>query len=170
MSAMRRVRPVWALVAAACAAVVLASIVGSVATGMGWELSRTRTTGRSVSGVAIARGGLHWHDASAIPMLGGIPIVGNFLTIRVESPGWWFRASFSQTHKELVVPIWAIGVLAAGIGVLAWRRARWVKSGHCARCGYDLSGLAAGAVCPECGAKAASGGAGVPPAHAPREP
>jgi hypothetical protein len=70
----------------------------------------------------------------------------------VESPGWWFRASFSQTHKELVVPMWAIGLAAAGTGVLAWRRARWVTPGHCVKCGYDLTGLAAGAVCPECGA------------------
>ncbi len=167
---MKRIRPHWAVIAATCAVVVFASVVGSVATGMGWEWSRTRTTGRAVSGVAIARGGMHWHDVSAVPLLGGIPIVGNFFTIRVASPGWWFRASFSQTHKELVVPMWAIGLLAGGLMVLAWRRGSRVEKGHCARCGYDLKGLAAGAACPECGAKAASGGAGVPPAIASREP
>lgn len=158
MTVMRRMRPVWAVVAAACAVVVAASVVGSVATGIGWEWSRTRTTAGSVSGVAVARGGVHWHDASAVPTLGGIPIVGNFFTIRVESPGWWFRWSTQPKSKEVVVPLWALGVFAGGVMVFAWRRATRVEKGHCARCGYDLKGLAAGAVCPECGAAQGGGG------------
>jgi hypothetical protein len=34
---------------------------------------------------------------------------------------------------------------------LALRRRRRCRAGRCARCGYDLAGLAAGTVCPECG-------------------
>jgi hypothetical protein len=58
-------------------------------------------------------------------------------------------------------PIWAglamnTAVYAScWIGVLgllaAWRRARAGRHGRCRSCGYDLGGLPAGAVCPECG-------------------
>lgn len=147
----------WAVVAAASAVVVLASVVGSVATGMGWEWSWARTGPTGVRGVSIARGGVHYHEAAFVPMLGSMPIVGNFFTIRVESPGWWFRWSMQPKAKQAVVPMWAIGVLAGGLTVFAWWRATRVKKGHCAQCSYDLKGLAAGAVCPECGAGAQAG-------------
>lgn len=116
-----------------------------------WKWSWAQTSPTGVRGVSLARGGVHYHQAGFVPMLGSIPIVGNFFTIHVESPGWWFKWSMQTKTKEVVVPMWAIGLAAAGTGVLAWRRARWVRPGHCPRCGYDLTGLAACAVCPECG-------------------
>ncbi|MBX3403040.1 MAG: hypothetical protein KF699_06460 [Phycisphaeraceae bacterium] len=159
---MRRVRPVWAVVAAASAAVIVASVVGSVATGMGWSWSWTQTGGGSVRGVAVARGGLHWHDSSAVPMLGGIPIIGRFFTLHIESPGWWFRIRASKQQREFVVPMWSIGLAAAAVGVVAWRRSRRETPGFCARCGYDLAGLLAG-VCPECGTASQAGALAEPP-------
>lgn len=52
-------------------------------------------------------------------------------------------------------PLWCPVVIAFGVTSLIWRadlRAmRRAKEGLCAKCGYDLSGTAAGAVCPECG-------------------
>jgi len=154
---MMRIRPFWAVVAAACAVVVVASVVGSVATGMGWEWSRTHAGGGAIRGIAIARGGIHWHDMQSVPMLGAIPIVGNFFSLHVQSEGWWFKFSMQAKTKEVVVPMWAIGVLAGSVMAFAWWRATRVKKGHCARCGYDLSGLAAGAMCPECGAGTQAG-------------
>lgn len=58
-------------------------------------------------------------------------------------------------YHELRVPLWPAVVLS-GIGAWMLRGAarRAVAAGHCGRCGYDLRGLAPGAACPECGARA----------------
>lgn len=48
----------------------------------------------------------------------------------------------------------AIGIVVAGPAIflpLISRRPAWLRSGRCEWCGYDRAGLAAGAVCPECG-------------------
>lgn len=78
-----------------------------------------------------------------------------------------FRGLFSPKQLfpcEVVLPyrpIWrgALGdvvVFAAFWSVVLWsgsalRRLIRSKPGHCPRCNYDLSGLAAGTKCPECG-------------------
>lgn len=59
----------------------------------------------------------------------------------------------SSSHG-LVVPLWPFPLAACGLGLYghyAVRRARRGRHG-CPTCGYDLSGLPAGAPCPECGA------------------
>jgi hypothetical protein len=50
------------------------------------------------------------------------------------------------------VPAWCVGLCGLAVWLLA-RRRRWRrgKRGLCRRCGYNLVGLAAGSVCPECG-------------------
>jgi hypothetical protein len=56
-----------------------------------------------------------------------------------------------------VIPLW----LACVVPWLAWRwwtRRTRRRSGRCTGCGYDLKGLAPGALCPECGQRTASGG------------
>ena len=47
-------------------------------------------------------------------------------------------------------------VVVVGMGAWCIVRARPRRAGLCAACGYDLSGLGAGAVCPECGVGRAS--------------
>jgi hypothetical protein len=59
----------------------------------------------------------------------------------VHGPGWWVTA----------VPLWAL-CLPLLIGtVWAWSPRRSV-SGKCPSCRYSRFGLAAGTICPECGA------------------
>lgn len=77
-------------------------------------------------------------------------------------PVWvtWVRSSSDSVY--LVVPLWI--PLAVVALPTAWRRGRvlWralFRRGGCAKCGYDLTGLAPGqGVCPECGS--AIGGVG----------
>ncbi len=65
---------------------------------------------------------------------------------------WWFRRTPANLSGMSVfaTPLWAPLV---GIGLptfLAWRRDRRIPPGHCASCGYDLTGNVSGR-CSECG-------------------
>ncbi len=69
----------------------------------------------------------------------------------------------SYTSASVVIPLWpAVVMLSLATGT-AWRldtlARRRERLNHCPKCNYDRTGLAPGAVCPECGAGA--GGAGV---------
>ena len=70
------------------------------------------------------------------------PVIGKWVWMpRLENPGGTY----------LFVPLWpfVVGFGAASFWIVARRRAR--VAGTCLRCGYVLTGLGAGAVCPECG-------------------
>ena len=62
---------------------------------------------------------------------------------------------FSMTLHPLLalgVPIWFCTlVVTLPTAYLWWRDRRDKSRGHCAKCGYDLTGLAPGSKCPECG-------------------
>jgi hypothetical protein len=57
-------------------------------------------------------------------------------------------------YHLLVLPIWLLTLMFSVVPVwwlVLWRRARAVRlQGHCAACGYNLTGNISG-VCPECG-------------------
>lgn len=89
--------------------------------------------------------------------LPGIPILGRgaLLTHHRWPLLWWFASGGSQTYSYTQVPLWAPALLTLAFTVFAWRRDASIRRlqtrGFCP-CGYDRAGLAAGAVCPECGA------------------
>jgi hypothetical protein len=54
------------------------------------------------------------------------------------------------TWSEINVPFWLLFLLTGATALLVWRRRRRHPPGHCAMCGYNLTGNVSG-VCPECG-------------------
>jgi len=101
-----------------------------------------------------ARIGLGRDDARPLSPWLQKPVVGwhspksiDWLTHRARGrPGWYAQ-----------LPLWALTLSTLALTIFAWhrdaatrRRLRW---GFCL-CGYNRAGLAAGVVCPECGAPA----------------
>jgi len=68
---------------------------------------------------------------------------------------WWFRWTTVWLFEHLEIPLWLPALLSLLATAAAWRAdakyMRRVRVGLCAGCGYDRAGLAADAVCPECG-------------------
>jgi predicted RNA-binding Zn-ribbon protein involved in translation (DUF1610 family) len=80
--------------------------------------------------------------------------------------GWRWRfarrevATLGVAMTRTWVPLWTAFLAAAAPAAVLWRinrRADAAAVGRCAACGYDLSGLAVGVACPECGANAERG-------------
>ena len=69
---------------------------------------------------------------------------------------WWFR----NEPGFWCLPLWVPALIALILTVPAWRldtlARRRARVGFCPKCNYDRTGLAAGAVCPECGTAARS--------------
>ena len=76
---------------------------------------------------------------------------------------WWFGYSTTPRGSGLYIPVWPLLLLTLMGTRSAWRADRLARRearrGLCSKCGYALSGLAPGAVCPECGTAPAAAGA-----------
>ena len=72
---------------------------------------------------------------------------------------WGCSASFGAV-RVVAIPLWLPALLSLLATATAWRAdakcLRRAREGACPACGYDRAGLAAGAVCPECGSAAAA--------------
>ena len=67
-------------------------------------------------------------------------------------PGWNQRV-MGVTPFRVWLPLWIpLGAFGAVAGFAWYRHLSQRKPGHCPHCRYDRTGLAPGAVCPECGA------------------
>ena len=68
---------------------------------------------------------------------------------------WWFRCTKGSMATDFAVPIWLLAVITLLLTISAWRldtlARRRARIGFCPKCNYDRTGLAVGAVCPECG-------------------
>jgi predicted RNA-binding Zn-ribbon protein involved in translation (DUF1610 family) len=70
---------------------------------------------------------------------------------------WWLVGQIGPGYGMVFIPLWLPFTLALAATITARRldaKARRLNSAHaCPRCAYPRAGLAAGAVCPECGAE-----------------
>jgi len=108
--------------------------------------------------VGMSRGAvlLEWQDGW---LRGGHPHLS--LKIMPYYAGWgdlfWCPQRLgTATVREFLIPFWIPFLIAAAPTFLLWRADRRAtrreREGHCPTCGYDRSGLAPDAPCPECGA------------------
>ncbi len=149
----------WACVAA------FVVLVGAMA----WGVIRPASVGRGGVVVATARGNLEvaWADCSLtrrrIAYNLSYPEGNGSILVGPES-GWkpsMARAAIGVSPmilyrlRVVYVPMWpwVVAMALAAAGMWMWA-GKFVRPGHCAGCGYDLSGLPAGK-CPECGGLAA---------------
>ena len=109
--------------------------------------------------IGIGRGQVSWESFIPFP---GFP-KGVEWHRMPSGPTWdfGFKWNPSSTFGGINIPLWALAVLVVGLtAAVAWllnaRDRRRGRAGRCSKCNYDLTGLVAGAVCPECG----SGGSG----------
>lgn len=77
-----------------------------------------------------------------------------------SSMEWSFDWGTLNGVPSLTIPLWFPLLFSLVVTTLAWRadamHRRHARVGLCPSCGYDRSGLAASAVCPECGGTASA--------------
>jgi hypothetical protein len=69
---------------------------------------------------------------------------------------WRPSIEFENGRGSLILPTWALVLVASTIAFLLWWRDRRFPARHCQTCGYDLTGNVSGR-CPECGAPTGPG-------------
>ena len=127
-----------------------------------------------VAWIAGGRVGAYWmcHNGARIGFLRGALLVDWFPSgLRVSGRGLekgfslfsepelqsqgWMSVHDRGMGPTILVPLWMLAVFALIPTWFAWRRDalanRRVRLNLCPKCNYDRTGLAAGAVCPECG-------------------
>lgn len=96
---------------------------------------------------------IKWGGAVMSVWLAGVWLI----SLPARKHGVWFaRASPGSAWAFLqAIPFWTPAALAFAITAIAWRldtlATRLARLNLCPTCRYDRTGLAAGAVCPECG-------------------
>jgi hypothetical protein len=97
------------------------------------------------------------------PEAGTRPAICEILGFAYRDGGWRHRwgllpmyrswISYNKQRVEIMsLPLWILLVPVALPTAILWYRDRRPLRGHCAACGYDLTGNLSG-VCPECGTR-----------------
>lgn len=109
-----------------------------------------------------------------IPMLGGIPLLGNYFSMKDD----WYgntpmtvyvqgsRQDYMTTHVRM--KLWFLAAILSPFALwgmfMVWRERQAARRGRCATCGYSRAGLAQDTLCPECGSGNARGNSRTPDA------
>jgi hypothetical protein len=130
--------------------------IGDDGAGMHKALNQIRAMDLGVDSDATVResGRIFFHSLSR-PGMKSSPLLDRVL------PAHWFPYRYqpraARNHVDLFVPLWMPLAACIGVGSVAWwRYCRRYRRGQCSYCGYDRTGLARGAVCPECGSAPAA--------------
>ena len=107
-------------------------------------------------------------SGGAVYMAGHRPYPAEWLGLtvnaRVRGSGWMLMPTTNlagdnvdpKRYRNYILPLWIPTILTLAITYRAWHldtlARRRAKLNLCSKCNYDRTGLAAGAVCPECGA------------------
>lgn len=108
-------------------------------------------------GVWSGCAGFDYFDPSTTGAYGPTPRGWN-IAIRQGPMQWWpdwnWVSSGSGTFLgRLLLPLWILGSPVVGVVAWLWLAKRHCATAACRTCGYDLRGLPAGAVCPECASR-----------------
>lgn len=80
-----------------------------------------------------------------------IEYIACMLRLRCDDwPAWRPDVELHSGYGAVSLPLWIPATLFLAAAAWNWRRGRGFPPGHCARCGYDLTGNVSGR-CPECG-------------------
>jgi len=130
---------------AALAIVLLVVWIGS-----GWWFVSSPRIGRHV--LAVTDGSLmDYHFLNSVT--GGF---ARFVMDSARGPfRWWFEYVELPNAAVCIIPLWAPLRFTLIVTGFAWRAdliaRRRAMLGKCPNCGYARAGLAAGALCPQCG-------------------
>jgi hypothetical protein len=160
MMALHRQRRIWCGVASAIfAAMLLLSMSLNWFANKGLRVSLPTSLPTSVSftdGQVLARRSVKWEvpRSRSGPHLSLRIIDGRRRHGLPWHPAHRYHVNSSGTMASHTVnmPLWPPGITAAALAAWCARGVRWRCRGVvCSRCGYDLAGLPAETLCPECG-------------------
>lgn len=119
------------------------------------EFSWISADSRRLAGIGAAGVQLVRVDGSAV--FTGEDAPPGFQVGRAPDPGvrlWDWRMNWTPGGYTIIAPVWPFALALLLPAAALWRadlRRRRLPGRACISCGYDRGGLAADAVCPECG-------------------
>ncbi len=119
-------------------------------------VSRYRYNGQSGDSLTLTQGYLEYRRSQSRPQRRGSGVRHS----RVDKPKlvWSPQWPLASGAGPYIIPLWPFVAISIATTAAAWRMdtlaQRSQRPGVCPACGYDRTGLAADAPCPECNAKA----------------
>jgi hypothetical protein len=148
-----RTRRVLKWVGTAVCALLVATFITSTRCWVSWTIAPD-------AGLDLVTGGFRYYRyVGAAPPLGtrdGLRFLHRNPGLRVHG-GFGLRylywrpfVRWDRSVQHVYIPLWIPCLVVGSAAALLWWRDRRLPTGHCQKCGYNLTGNVSG-VCPECG-------------------